>query len=1386
MAKYSVKKPFTVLVGVILALVLGVVSLMGMNTDLLPSITLPYLVVVTTYPGASPEKVEEELTRPLESSLGTVNGVENVTSTSGENFSMVMLEFADDTDMDSAMVKTSTALNQLTDTLPETSGTPMLLEITPDMMATEYIAVDKEGLDIYDLSAYVEENVIPNLERVGGVASVSSTGMVEQMVEVRLDQNKIDEVNDRLLVQVSDRLAEAKQQLDDARRQLDDSEDALVTGQAELDDKRNALAEGKQQLADQQEATSAELAKASQQLDEAVAKVTALTTQLETAQTLQKTLQEELNGYLDGSEAEYQKISGLLAKMNTDVDTILSSDEAFQAFLDQVNAYLEQLQGGAATPAPTVSPDPAASPAPGGETDPGAGLPQPTVPNVSLTGEELHYLLTLTQDHLAELQKVHARVGELRNQLAALPDQLNQLQAAKDAAESNMQKLRDAYTQLEQGKITAAAGFGSGDAQMVYGEAALESVQSQLDSGKEQIDSGREQLDEAYAEYEDAREEALSKANLDQLLDISTLSQLIAAQNFSMPAGYIQDGDEQYLLKVGDAFESIDDLKGALLCNVEGIGDVRLSDVAEITVIDNSGESYARVNGNQAVLLSVFKSSTASTSAVSDACNAALEEMSADDPDLHLTPIMDQGQYIRLILNSVMSNLIGGAILAILVLALFLKDLRPTLVVAVSIPLSVLFAIVLMYFTGISLNMISLSGLALGIGMLVDNSIVVIENIYRLRNAGVPAPRAAVQGARQMSGAIISSTLTTVCVFLPLLFAEGLTRELLSDMALTIAYSLFASLIVALTVVPAAGSTLLSRVHPQKHPIFDRVLAGYEKLLRFCLRVKVVPLALAIALLAGSIWQVTRMGLVLIPEISSDQMSLTMSVPEDTEPEDAFATADQVMERVSAIDGVETVGAMSNSSMTAAFAGMSDMGGQDLTNFTYYLLLTDEGSRDQARIRDEITADTADLPCEVEVSSSSAADLSALGGSGIQVNIYGDDLDDLLTASQQVMDTLGTIDGIGELSNGQEAGEREIRVVVDKDKAMRLGLTVAQVYAELSKALTSETVSTTLTVGEDTYTVQIVDTDSVPDLNDIFNYEFETTTMDAEGNSTTETHKLGEFATRSEAAGMASIERENQSRYISVTSVTQEGYNTSLLAREASEKLQGIQLPAGCTWELAGESTQVNEMISQMSKMLLLALVLIYLVMVAQFQSLLSPFIVLFTVPLAFTGGMIGLILSGEDLSMMSLMGFLVLMGVVVNNGIVFVDYTNQLRQGGLERREALVAAGKTRMRPILMTTLTTVLAMVTMLFSNDPGSELGRGMAIVIIGGLTYATLMTLFIVPVIYDLLFRRPPRVVDVGDEGMDDLPDDAAQYLAAMAAQTSTEEPEQPMEGGTPEC
>ena len=409
-------------------------------------------------------------------------------------------------------------------------------------------------------------------------------------------------------------------------------------------------------------------------------------------------------------------------------------------------------------------------------------------------------------------------------------------------------------------------------------------------------------------------------------------------------------------------------------------------------------------------------------------------------------------------------------------------------------------------------------------------------------------------------------------------------------------------------------------------------------------------------------------------------------------------------------------------------------------------------------------------------------DVSALYGSGAEVVLYGNDLDALREAGKQVVELMESIPGIENVSDSQEGGDAAKRIVVDKDAAMRLGLTVAQVYQQIAASLTTETTATTLQAGGGSYSVVIRDESGVPELGDILDMEFETTTMDESGSSVTETHLLRDFASLQESESYLTIARENGSRYLTVSSETAEGYNTTLLTRELQPKLEALDLPAGCTAEIAGESSSVRDMVVQMSKMMALALLFVYFVMVAQFQCLLSPFIVLFTIPLAFTGGMLGLMLAGEQLSLISLMGFLILMGVVVNNGIVFVDYANQLRIGGLDRTDALVATGRTRMRPILMTTLTTVLAMTTMVFGTDMASSMGRGMAIVIIGGLSYATLMTLFIVPVMYDLFYRKPPVNIDVGDDSLDDLPDDAAEFAAEFAARGGDREPrETPRKG-----
>ncbi len=1449
MVKQCVKKPFTVLVAVIIALVLGVVCMVRMTTDLLPEMSLPYMVVITTYPGASPEKVEANVTEPLESALGTVSGVENVTSSSAENYSMIMLEFEDDTDMDSAMVKVDAALQDVESALPDLCGTPNVMEISMDMVATMYVSVDYEGKDIYELSDFVEDIITPYFERQDGVASVSAVGLVEQTVEVRLNQEKIDDINAQLLASVLGTLDEAKQEIEDAQAELDDAQAELDSGTAELEEQENETAE--------------ELAEASLALDQAIAAQSAYEAQLTSQQANQMALETELQAYENaGVEDSYEELeamfqtlqetaagedtyqtiydqvynqvlitaaqsaadsmaeSGLMDAVTVtednveDVLAMLDSAVSYEGLADTMLSMLQQyiedidldadtlaglIQDGlteeelaelvpslteeeltelmsVVSMANTSVSDTLKSTAAEAATtyadsqvaEMAASLPS-SVADAIANPDKLAYAVELlesqgmseaasmlTVDNLTSLYEiVNTRIPQIETELANLEIEIAVATATVEAVNSAVAEAANSYTTVEAGKILAAAGFGSASAQLAAAQTALEDGQTQLDSALEA--------------YESARETAIESANLDALLDIDTLATLIYAQNFSMPAGYVDDAeDNQWLLKVGEEYDSVEDLENMVLCNLDDIGDVTLGDVADLTIIDNAADSYTRVNGEAGVVLSIFKGSTAGTSDVSSACNDAIEELEAKYDGLQIQPLMDQGEYITLIISNILQSMILGALLAILILALFLKDVRPTLVVAFSIPFSVLVALVLMYFTDISLNIMSMGGLSLAIGMLVDNSIVAIENIYRLRGRGLPAPRAAVQGVRQVSGALVASTLTTICVFLPMIFTTGYTRELMYPMALTIGYVLIASLVVALTVVPTVASTLLKNVKPKSHPWFDKLVNAYGKALDFCLRVKVVPLGLAIVLFGVAVFGVVQMGLVMIPDMSSNQISITVAMPEDYDQDTAYATADEVTERILAVDGVDYVGAMTNaSSMLTTSASTSN----DFLNYTFYVVPNDAVDTEQGiqDICDQIAANTADLGCTVNTSSSSSSEMSSMLGSGLEIDIYGSDLDTLTEISEDFMAIISETEGFDTPTNGQDEADQELVLIVDKDAAMRLGLTVAQVYSEISSRLTTETTSTTVTIDGAEMEVVIVDENNLLTRENLMDITFDVDTTDEDGETVTETHTLDEFSTVETDASVSTISRENQQRYISVTADTLDGYNSTRLSMTLAEVLEDYEMPDGYTWEMAGEYETVISMMTQMIEMLALGLLFVYLVMVAQFQSLLSPFIILFTVPLAFTGGMFGLMAFGEQLSLLSMIGFLVLMGTVVNNGIVFVDYTNQLRIGGMEKRAALIATGKTRMRPILMTALTTILAMGSMIFSTGISASLTRGMAIVVSFGLAYATLMTLFVVPVMYDLLYRRQPKEIDVGDDTIDDVPDDAAEFLQQAKAE-----------------
>ena len=679
MPKFSVKKPFTVLVAVILVVVLGFVSLAGMQTDLLPNMNLPYLLVVTTYPGASPEQVESDVTQPLENSLSTLNGVKNVTSQSNENYSLVILEYQDDTDMDSAMVKASTAVNQLSDSLPDMASTPTLMEMSPDMMATQYIAVDYDGMDIYELSDYVEDSVIPQLERVDGVASVSTTGLVKKSVEITLDQDKIDEVNDKLLVKVSDRLAEAK-------KQLDENDAKIKNGLAELDTAQSQLDSGKAELDTQKQSLTEQLRDAINQLNAEIPKLEAqiagLKGELETAQSKLGQLKADPGSLpevtLPIDDALFASCKEILAKYDPHYDpgtlptnleeakSDLTKMTAMQASIERAQQALEAeasaMTGGLSIREACAALDAQIMALTAQVQQEDNEIIQLQQKLETAAPEEQDAIRAEIESKKAEQAALQAQLDAATSQRAALDDYrsaestlsttrtalqnatvlLKARQEAEASLNESTEELRKTLqqtistlnTQIDKGEAMLAdlneqrgklqsmlEGLAANPTdpkladmavQLLFSgtEAQLGLGEFQISSGRTQLEAGKTQLDAARKEYESAREEALKSANLDQLLNMNTLKQLIAAQNFSMPAGYIDGGagdDNRYIIKVGDAFADTDELKNMVLCNIDGIGDVRLADVAEVEMTDNADDAYAKVDKNRAVLLSIYK-----------------------------------------------------------------------------------------------------------------------------------------------------------------------------------------------------------------------------------------------------------------------------------------------------------------------------------------------------------------------------------------------------------------------------------------------------------------------------------------------------------------------------------------------------------------------------------------------------------------------------------------------------------------------------------------------------------------------------------------------------------------------------------------------------------
>ena len=1304
-SKFSVKRPYTVIVGVILVIVLGVVSFTRMTTDLLPDMNLPYALVITTDVGASPEEVEADVTAPVEASMATTSSIKNVSSVSYDNYSMVILEYEQSANMDSILIEIQQKLDQLEGSFSDSVGKPMIMQIDPDMMPVMVASADVEGMDESEVSSYVENEFSPALESVEGVASVSATGVLEESVQVTMDQDKIDALNEKIQKKIEEQFADAQKELDDASAELENGEKKLESGKSELANQVSAAANQIENGKIHAYVGASELK-------------TFMSMMTEAKKIMEKAIPALQQLYNDGIAAR-QQLEALKNMLTPEQQEAIAAGSA--QIEQQANAQLATINE-----------------------------------SIAAWGQQLESLGIKVQT----LDDLPYAIADMTQKLAEINTGIATMQEAQKQVDAGKIALDEASAQLTKNQIE--------------GILQLSEATAQLADAKNQLAQGQSQLDAA-------KDSAKESADLDQILTVDMLGNLLAAQNFSMPAGYVGEGENRYMVRVGDKLDSVDELKQVVLIDLglDGIGPVCLSDVAAVELVNNAGESYSKVNGNPAIMLSIEKQTGYSTGDVTKRIQQKLKAMEADNPALHTAILMNQGIYIDIIVQSVLENMIVGALLSVIVLILFLKDIRPTLVIACSIPLSVIFAVVLMYFSNISLNIISLSGLALGIGMLVDNSIVVIENIYRLRSEGYSIKKAAVEGAGGVTGAIIASTLTTVCVFVPIVFTEGITRQLFVDIALTITFTLTASLIVALTFVPMMAAGLLKNPKEVRHAFFEKVQQGYAKLLELALRFKpVVFIGVTVLLVTSALAAYSRGFSFMDMNMETDQLTVTVAAKEDEKLtfEELCERADEVTEKIAGIDGVETIGAIAGGD-----SALMSMGGSS-DSVTMYLLLDENSSVTAGEITAQIAELTKDMDCQVDTDNS-ASDMSSFLGSGITVQIKGSDLGTLQELAGKVAGVVEAQEGTVDVDDGLDNTTQSYTIHVDKEKAAEYGMTTAQVFQLVYAKLASQTAVTAISAGVQDYEVYVrseeqanVTLDDIKNLT--FSYEDKMAQLSSTGSNgeketdeklsedtkdtgdakdiedtedtgdTGDTVKeipLTEIATFEAGSSLNAVSRDSQTRYISVTAGVDDTHNVTLVANALMKELNKIDLPEGYSIEMTGEDEMIADAMQQLYLMLILAVVFIYLIMVAQFQSFLSPFIIMFTIPLAFTGGLFALFFTGNEISVVAMIGFVMLAGIIVNNGIVMVDYINQLRRGGMTKKEAILNSAKTRLRPILMTALTTILSMSTMALGLGDGSEMMQPMAIVTEGGLIYGTLLTLFVVPCIYDA-FNREKNMVE----------------------------------------
>ncbi|MGN9165038.1 efflux RND transporter permease subunit [Tissierellaceae bacterium HCP3S3_D8] len=818
-------------------------------------------------------------------------------------------------------------------------------------------------------------------------------------------------------------------------------------------------------------------------------------------------------------------------------------------------------------------------------------------------------------------------------------------------------------------------------------------------------------------------------------LSIDQLSQVLVSNNMNLPGGTVKNGVQELTIRVKGEFNSIDEIKN-LPISLNSGAIISLGDVANVELTTNDVSAISRTNGRDSINISIQKQSGENTVQVAERINKEVEKLKEEYSDIDIEVVLDSSTFIKDSINNVVSNVVVGSAFAIIVLYVFLKNIRTTLIIGISIPISLIASFILLYMNGITLNMMTLGGLALAVGMLVDSAIVVLENIYRFRTQGHTREEAAIQGASEVGMSITASTLTTIAVFLPIVFVKGMVGILFKDFALTVTLSLVASLLVALTFIPMLSSEILKVdlddkasgkkkrldfLYRRFDNIYERLERGYKKILEFSLSHRKTTIIFSIVLFFVGIASLIGVGMEFFPSTDEGSISISIDLPLGSdiyEVDEVAQIVEQKLEEIPEIDVVFT---------NLGSGGIMSMGGSSSSSGTISVNLVDlkDRKRSTNEVSEEIRGYLKDIPgAEMTVSETSQMG-SMSSGDPVNLIIKGSELDILEEISNDIKEVIQSVEGTRDIKTSLSDSVPELEVVVNRENAAIYGLSTSQI----ASAVRTGAAGTTATKYKDQGDEIDVVIRGVEDISDSISNIGQLSITTPMGLNV----PLNHVADISVVKGPISINRENQERTVTVTSQISERDLRSI-TRDIESKLKDYEFPDGYYYEIGGENEQMMEAFGQLLLALVLATVLIYMVMAAQFESLVHPFIIMFTIPLAFAGGSLALFVTNTPFGVTAFIGVIMLAGIVVNNGIVLIDYINILRSEGKDKFEAIKIAGPIRLRPILMTTLTTVLGLVPLALKIGAGAETQAPMAIVVIGGLTFSTILTLVFVPILY----------------------------------------------------